>query len=258
MQSDPKQLFSLAGKRAVITGGAGGIGFACAQALGLYGASVLLVDRDISALSTAKHQLEAQQVQVDTVHCDVSDSIQVTDLARAVSESGGVDVFFNSAAITIRKKVLDMSENEWHSILQVNLDGAFLVGRAIASLMVQQDRGGSMVFIVSTGAYRAGVNFGAYSASKAGVVMLANTLALELAPHRIRVNTLAPTATDTNFTADYYRQNPEALRSVIANHPLGRIALPQDYQGTAVYLASEASAFVTGTMITVDGGKTAK
>ena len=115
-----------------------------------------------------------------------------------------------------------------------------------------------MVFIVSTGAYRAGVNFGAYSASKAGVVMLANTLALELAPHRIRVNTLAPTATDTNFTADYYQQNPEALRSTIANHPLGRIALPQDYQGTAVYLASEASAFVTGTMIIVDGGKTAK
>jgi NAD(P)-dependent dehydrogenase (short-subunit alcohol dehydrogenase family) len=258
MQSDPKQLFSLSEKRAVVTGGAGGIGFACAQALGLYGASVLLVDRDGSTLANAKHQLEAQQVLVDTFCCDVSDSNRVNDLATTISKSGGVDVFFHSAAITIRKKVLDMSEDEWRSIIRVNLDGAFLVGRAIASAMVRQDRGGSMVFIVSTGAYRAGVNFGAYSASKAGVVMLANTLALELAPHRIRVNTLAPTATDTNFTVDYYRQNPEALRSTIANHPLGRIASPQDYQGTAVYLASEASAFVTGTMITVDGGKTAK
>ena len=123
---------------------------------------------------------------------------------------------------------------------------------------MEQQRGGSMIYVVSTGAYRANVNFGAYSASKAGVVMLAKTLALELAPYQIRVNAIAPTVTETRFLGDMYQVHPEKREAAIRNHPLGRIATPEDYMGTAVYLASQASAFVTGEMVVVDGGKTAK
>ncbi|MPN03689.1 2-dehydro-3-deoxy-D-gluconate 5-dehydrogenase [bioreactor metagenome] len=179
-------------------------------------------------------------------------------MAAAAKQAGGVDILVNSAAVTNRKTLVEMTEAEWDRIITTNLYGAYRVGKAVAQLMIEQGRSGRMIFIVSTGAYRAGVNFGAYSASKAGVVMLMKTFALELAPHGILCNAIAPTATDTNFTADYYQQFPEKREAVIKNHPLGRIARAEDYQGTVVYLASKAAEFVTGTMLVVDGGKTAK
>lgn len=251
-------LFDLTGKIALVTGGANGIGLACAKALAEAGCSLLLADYDGEALEAAVRDCRAQGWDVQGLTCDVSSSDSVTAIAASVKQSGGVDILVNSAAITNRKPLVEMTDGEWDRIITTNLYGAYFVGKTVGNLMIEQRRGGRMIFIVSTGAYQAGVNFGAYSASKAGVVMLMKTFALELAPHGILCNAIAPTATDTNFTADYYNQYPEKKEAVIKNHPLGRIARAEDYQGTVVYLASKASEFVTGTVLVVDGGKTAK
>lgn len=253
-----KSLFDLTGKTALITGGGGGIGLACARALANHGASILLTDISEKYLNEGIYALKQDDAVVSGICADVSDPYQTEDIINAAKPLGGIDIFINSAAITNRKQVLDMTDKEWLDIINTNLNGAFYLGRAVARQMIRQERGGKIIYIVSTGAYRASVNFGAYSASKAGVVMLMKTLALELAPYKICVNAIAPTATETRFTYDYYLNNPDKKKAVINNHPFGRIAVPEDYMGTAVYLSSAASDFVTGEMIVVDGGKTAK
>lgn len=251
-------MFRLDGKIALVTGGANGIGFACAKALASFGADIILVDIDDKGIVEVENKLKDLGGRVCSFLCDVSVAEEVAELIAKAREFGGIDIFINSAAITNRKTVLDMTQQEWSKIIDVNLNGAYYMGKAVGQLMAEQNRGGKMIYIVSTGAYRASANFGAYSASKAGVVMLMKTLALELADHNICVNAIAPTATDTKFTEDYYLKNPDKKQAVIKNHPLGRIGQPEDYMGTSVYLSSAASDFVTGSLIVVDGGKTAK
>jgi len=248
----------LRGKRAIITGGARGIGFACASALAGEGAAIVLVDIHQDELDEAVKKMKAYGVKVDSFLCDVSSLDSVELLYQYLKASGGIDIFIHSAAVTIRKLLLEMSVEEWDWVINTNLRGAFLLGRKVGALLKEQGRGGKMIYIVSTGAFRASEMYGSYGASKAGVVMLMKTLALELAPFGITCNAIAPTATDTKFTSDFYAQNPEKKVAVIKNHPLGRIAVPEDYMGTALYLASSASDFVTGSLIVVDGGKTAK
>lgn len=251
-------LFNLRGKRAIITGGARGIGFACASALAMEGADIVLVDIHPKELDEAVKKLKVYGVGVDSFVCDVSSLESVEMLSRYLKALGGIDIFMHSAAVTIRKLLLEMSVEEWDWVINTNLRGAFLLGRKMGALLKEQGRGGKMIYIVSTGAFRASEMYGAYGSSKAGVVMLMKTFALELAPFGITCNAIAPTATDTKFTSDFYTQYPEKKAAVIKNHPLGRIAVPEDYMGTALYLSSSASDFVTGSLIVVDGGKTAK
>jgi len=253
-----KEIFNLKGKNALITGGGGGIGLACARALAYQGASILLADISEKYLSEAVNTLKEEGANVSGICADIGVSCQAEKIIDAARHLGGIDIFINSAAVTNRKPALEMSDEEWLEIINVNLNGAFYLGRAVGKHMIEHGRGGKIIYIVSTGAYRASKNFAAYSASKAGVVMLMKTLALELAPYKICVNAIAPTATDTRFTADYYAKNPDIKEAVVKNHPFGRIAVPEDYMGTVIYLSSAASNFVTGEMIVVDGGKTAK
>lgn len=253
-----EEMFGVKGKIALVTGGAGGIGLACAKALAVAGADLVLADIDGGALKYAEAAIREMGVRCLTVECGVSDLESVHCLMNQVRQFGGVDILIHSAAVTNRKELLEMAEEEWEKIISVNLYGAYHIGKQTALLMKEQERGGSMTFLVSTGAYRAGVNFGAYSSSKAGVIMLVKTLALELAPWKIRVNAIAPTATETKFTEEYYQKNPEAKERTRQNHPLGRLGKTEDYMGAAVYLSSRASDFVTGTVLVVDGGKTAK
>lgn len=257
-----EEMFRVDGKTALVTGGAGGIGLACAKALASAGADLILADIDGGRLDAAAEEIRRENGPSGgrflTAVCDVADMRSVETLMGQAREFGGVDILIHSAAVTNRKQLLDMTEEEWNHILTVNLNGAYHMGKQVGEFMTRQGRGGKMTFIVSTGAYRAGVNFGAYSASKAGVVMMMKTLALELAPWGINVNAIAPTATETRFTEDYYRENPQAKERTRANHPLGRLGRAEDYMGTALYLSSGASDFVTGALLVVDGGKTAK
>lgn len=121
-----------------------------------------------------------------------------------------------------------------------------------------RQKSGKVIEVLSTGAYRFGANFTAYSASKAGLSALVKGLAIEWAPCNVQVNGIAPTATETNFTKDYYAQNPEKKEAVIRNHPYGRLGKVDDYVGAAVYLASSAADFVNGAVIMIDSGKTVK
>lgn len=252
-------MFDLKGKTAVITGGGGGIGSACAASLGEAGASIVLMDSEMHYMEDVRKKLLASSIDPLCIQLDISSAEQVdAAISKVVDKYDGIDIFVNSAAIINREPLLSISPDNWRRILDVNLNGAFYMSRQIAAQMVEKKNGGKMIFIVSTGAFRASANYGAYSVSKSGVVMLMKTLALELAQYGINVNAIAPTATETRFTADYYGKNPEKKEAVIRNHPMGRIAKPEDYAGTALYLASSASDFVTGTTIVVDGGKTAK
>lgn len=253
-----EEMFRVDGKIALVTGAAGGIGLAIARALAMAGADLILADIDGGRLPAAGQEIRQFGGRCLTAVCDVVETGDAAALAEQAKNFGGVDILIHSAAITNRKKLLDMTDDEWNRILAVNLNGAYHMGKQVGALMAEQNRGGKMTFIVSTGAYRAGVNFGAYSASKAGVVMMMKTLALELAPWGINVNAIAPTATETRFTEDYYRENPQVKERVRANHPLGRLAQAEDYMGTALYLSSRAADFVTGTLLVVDGGKTAR
>lgn len=257
-----EEMFRVDGKIALVTGAAGGIGLACAKALASAGADLILADIDGGRLDAAAEEIRRENGPSGgrflTAVCDVADMRSVETLMEQAREFGGVDILIHSAAVTNRKQLLDMTEEEWNHILTVNLNGAYHMGKQVGELMTRQGRGGKMTFIVSTGAYRAGVNFGAYSASKAGVVMMMKTLALELAPWGINVNAIAPTATETRFTEEYYRENPQAKERARANHPLGRLGRAEDYMGTALYLSSGASDFVTGALLVVDGGQNSK
>lgn len=250
--------FDLNGKRALIVGGADGIGLAIARGYVACNAEVILADNNVTLLQERRIAFESLGHHVLTCEVDLASQESIVQLASFVAQRGGIDILVNSAAITQREAVLAMSDEMWDNIITVNLRGAHALAKAFGSLMIEQGRGGRMIFITSTGAYRASENYGAYSVSKAGVVMLCKTLALELAPHQILVNSIAPTATETKFTEEYYNSYPERREAAQKNHPLGRIAQPEDYVGTAIYLASAASAFVTGTLLVVDGGKTAK
>ena len=170
-----EEMFRVDGKIALVTGGAGGIGLACAKALAAAGADLILSDIDGGRLDAAAEEIRRENGPSGgrflTAVCDVADMRSVETLMEQAREFGGVDILIHSAAVTNRKQLLDMTEEEWNHILTVNLNGAYHMGKQVGELMTRQGRGGKMTFIVSTGAYRAGVNFGAFSASKAGVVL---------------------------------------------------------------------------------------
>lgn len=253
-----EKLFDLSGKYAFVTGGAGGIGYAAAMALAQYGAKVTIADYNSELLKESVEKAKQEGIAFNSISLDVSDEKSVIEAVEKQKRLGGIDILINSAAVTIRKKIEDLETSEWNRIINTNLNGAYYIGKHVSELMIEQNRGGRIIYIVSTGAYRASAKFGAYSASKAGVVMLMKTLALELAEYNILCNAIAPTATDTAFTAKYYEENPAIKESVINNHPLKRLAMPEDYQGIVLYLAGNASNFTTGSLFVVDGGKTAK
>ncbi|NLZ61275.1 MAG: SDR family oxidoreductase, partial [Acholeplasmataceae bacterium] len=174
--------FDLKGKRALIVGGADGIGFAIARGYVACNAEVVLADKNITLLEERRAAFESLGHHVLTCEVDVADQASISQLVSFVIQTGGIDILVNSAAITQREPVLEMSDEVWEKIITINLHGAHALAKAFASVLVKQGRGGRMIFITSTGAYRASENYGAYSVSKAGVVMLCKTLALELAP----------------------------------------------------------------------------
>ncbi len=253
-----RAMFMLDGCIAVVAGGAGGIGGACAKGFAAFGAKVILLDIDAEALQSTKEEFAQLGSDADTYVCDITNKETLRQVIGDIQQKyGKIDIMLNNIAVTNRKPLLEMSDDEWNTIIDINLNGAYLLLKAVGDVMVKQ-RHGKIINILSTGAYRYGANFTAYGASKSGLSALTKGLAIEWAPYGLHVNGIAPTATDTNFTKDYYAQNPEKLEATTKNHPYGRIGKPEDYIGAAVYLASSASDFVNGEVIIVDSGKTVK
>lgn len=249
-----EQLFDLTGRVAVVTGGNGGIGLGMARGLARAGASVVVAARDPAKSAAAVAELEALGAPVAALAVDVVDEASCAALvAGTLDRFGRLDVLVNNAGVNIRKQPEDYALEEWRAILDTNLTGAYLCSRAAYPAMVRAGGGkivniGSMMSIL-------GASFVApYAASKGGIVQLTRSLATAWAKDNVQANAVLPGWIDTDLTRRGRADIPGLEARVTGRTPAGRWGTPDDMAGIAVFLASRASDFVTGTAIPVDGG----
>jgi len=250
----PVELFDLRERVALITGGAGGLGRVFAEGLAGSGAVVAVADIDGGGASSVAAAINQRGQQAVALHVDVTDTRSVQDAAdRLYKEFGRIDVLVNSHGTTKRMPAVDFSETEWNRIIAVNLTGVFLCCQIIGRVMLRQQKG-SIINLASIGGLVALPMSVAYCASKGGVVQLTRTLGVEWAPLGVRVNAIAPCSVNTPLVQRVLETEPEYRHRVLDKIPLGRIAEPADIVGAALFLASDASAMVTATILSVDGG----
>jgi NAD(P)-dependent dehydrogenase (short-subunit alcohol dehydrogenase family) len=240
----------LKGKHVVITGGASGIGAATAARFLEEGCAVAILDRDQNALEKVTKQLSGGQAYL----ADVTDQSQVQSaLDRIVRDLGGVDVVINNAGISIRHRLLEITPEEWNQVLAVNLTGVFFVAQAAARIMMSTE-GGVILNTASTNGIMGYPYYADYNASKAGVIELTRSMALELAP-KVRVNAVAPGYVLTPMQRAEYTD--DMLDAVNQKIPLGRHAKPEEIAALFAFLASDDAAYATGQVYVMDGGETA-
>ena len=241
----------LKGKAALVTGGAGAIGGQIARRLSEEGCLVALAD---IAPSADGHEGAVADRGGSSVYvpCDVRQSEDVERMVRrALDAFGRIDILINGAGVTTWAPVVELDESEWDRVVDINLKSAFLCSRAVAPHMIAQ-RSGKIVNIASGLGHTPSVEVGHYAAAKAGVIALSKTQALELAPHRINVNSVAPGIIDTPFVAP--RRTREELRAIGERIPLGRVGQPDDVARVVVFLVSAASDYMTGQTLFINGG----
>ena len=241
--------FSLSGKAALVTGASAGLGAHFAKILAQNGARVILAARRLNALDKIASDISAAGCEVSTVALDVTDRQSIADIA---GELAGIDILVNNAGVVREKAVLDQTEADWDAVLDTNLKGMFLMAQAAARAMKDSGRGGNIINIASILGFRQGGAVLPYAVSKAGVIQLTKQLALELARFGIRVNTLAPGYVKTDLNRDFWES--EGGKTMIKRIPQRRIGEFEDLDGPLLLLASDASAYMTGSAITVDGG----
>jgi len=248
-------LFDLTGKVALVTGGGSGLCRAIAWGFACNGADVAVVDRDGEAAAGCAEELRSAGRRADGFQADVSAEAEVaTAVAGALARFGRIDILLNGAGHNIRKPLVEFTQAEFDSLMQVHVRGAFLFCRAIAPGM-QQRRAGSIINIASMAAFVAIREIVPYSAAKAGLLQFTRAFALEMASSGVRVNAIAPGFIDTPLT----RQHPaEKRRRIEEGSPTGRFGRPEELIGPAIFLASDASSFVTGTSVVVDGAWSAQ
>lgn len=252
---DPRRAFSLEGSVAVVTGGGKGIGRGIALGMARSGARVHLLDRDLTAATEAAAMIASEGLQAVAHGVDVTDEASVDGAMAAIfAREGRIDSLINNAGLAIRRPTIELSVADWEAVLKVNLTGVFLCARAAARHMIPKNRGA----IVNTASIM-GLSGGglypniSYQSTKGAVVNMTRALAVEWAPHTIRVNAIAPTWVRTDFIKPL-TDNPELLARMEAMTPLGRIAEIEDVVGAVIYLVSPAAAMVTGHTLAVDGG----
>ena len=241
----------LTGKRVVVTGGTSGIGEATSRRFLDEGARVVALAVGEDEVATAPERLPGLAA---ALRCDVADASQVADAFAQVDELlGGVDVLVANAGISIRKPFLEIEEADWQRVLDVNLTGVFHCAQQAARRMHAAD-GGVILMTASTNGLTGHENYADYNASKAGVILLARTMALELAP-KVRVNAVCPGYVLTPMQKAEY--SPAMLAEVNASIPIGRHAEPEEIASLYAFLASDEGAYFTGAVISIDGGETA-
>jgi NAD(P)-dependent dehydrogenase (short-subunit alcohol dehydrogenase family) len=253
-------LFDLTGRVAVVTGGNGGIGLGMAEALAAHGAGVVVWGTNVDKNDAAIDQLARHGGAVEAMVCDVGDEEAVDEATAAVLESfGRIDACFVNAGVGGQApSFVGMTTAEWRRVMRVNLDGAFFTARAAARHMVERydngdTAGGSIVFTTSGSAYFGQQRGQHYGASKAGVISMMKAIAVEHARHGIRANAVLPGWIESDMTAGAFGWQTFVDR-VLPRVPLRRWGDPSDFGGVAVYLASQASRYHTGDVITIDGG----
>jgi dehydrogenase/reductase SDR family protein 4 len=252
--SPARDAFDLTGRRALITGASRGIGLAVAEALAQRGASVALTGRKADSLNAAVQQLQSKGVDARSFVCHQGDAAAIGNLFAQLDTAGFTAdiVVINAATNPVLGPLLDLDLDAWRKIMEVNLTGALLTAQAAARRLLPQRRG-SIVFMASIAGINPLPGLGAYSVSKAGVLGLMRALAKELGPAGIRVNAVAPGLIETRFSAALF-QDRAAYEGIVGHTPLGRHGQPEDVCGAVVFLASEASAYVSGQVLIVDGG----
>lgn len=245
--------FRLDGKRALVTGGSRGIGFACAFALSQAGAEVTIAAREKTALDEACSSLASNGLNVHAIVLDVTDSAAVR---QAVQALGVVHVLVNNAGGNRPGLLKDMSAQDIEAVLALNVTSSMVVSQAVIETLVAAREPGSIINLSSQYGHIGAPERALYSAAKHGVEGYTKSLAWEVGSHGIRVNTIAPSMIETDMTRSRLAQ-PGVRDALAAKAALGRIGQPQDLMGAVVFLASDASAYITGTSIRVDGGTTA-
>ena len=248
----------LAGKVALVTGAAQGIGLACAVALAREGAKVLLTDVNAQAGESALRELAGSGAEAAFAPCDVSRKADVDRaVAEVVAKFGRLDIAIANAGIVHAAEFLDLEEADFDRVLAVNLKGVFLVGQAAARQMVKQKSGGAIVNMSSVNAVLAIPNQVPYVVSKGAVNQLTKVMALALAPHGIRVNAIGPGTILTELAKKAVLGNREAERRILSRTPLGRMGEPGEIGKVAAFLASDDASYLTGQTIYPDGGRLA-
>jgi gluconate 5-dehydrogenase len=250
-------LFELRGRRALVTGGNSGIGEAMANALGLAGARVLLVARREGELAAAAERLAAQGIDAITMSGDLADVGAIAALARrGETLLGGVDILVNAAGVNLRQPFAEVTPEAWQTQLTLHLGAPFFLTQALAPGMRARDWG-RVLNVASLQSWRAFADSAPYGAGKGGVVQLTRAIAREWGPHGITCNAIGPGFFPTALTAAVF-DNPDLAQRHAAQTCLGRNGALDDLFGATVFLASDASRYITGQTLMVDGGFTAK
>lgn len=248
----------LQNKIAVVTGASSGIGEGIAKMFAKEGATVICGSTNEEKGNKVVSEIIQAGGRAEFVKTDVSDFFQVENLVKtAVTKYGKLDIMVNNAGIASMGNVMDTSIEDWHKVLAVDLDGVFFGIKCAAIAMKEKGISGSIISTASIAGLVGFAGAAAYCASKGGVIQLTREAALDLAPLKIRVNAICPGIITSEMTKSYL-ENEEAKKSFLAQTPLGFVGEPEDIASMAVYLASDESRFVTGQMMTVDGGWVAK
>src|ERR1017187_977811 len=247
----------LAGKIALITGGASGIGRATALLFAREGAAIGLADVNVDAGQRVADEIARSGGRAFFEPIDVTQAADCQRLTeRAIREYGQIDILFNNAGIIRRATVLDLSEEDWDRVMAVNVKSIYLLSREVIPHM-QQAGGGAIINTASGWGLAGGAKAAVYCASKGAVVLLTKAMAIDYGPQKIRVNCICPGDTDTGMLREEALQLGEQMSRFLAEsakRPLGRVGTPEEIAQAALYLASDASSFVTGTALIVDGG----
>ena len=253
-----KRLFNLEGKVAFVAGGGGAIGAEMARACADYGAKVAIADLSLDAATKVADELAGTGAKATGIAVNITDVDSTAEaVAQAEAALGPLDIMINAAGIHIEQPAEEYDIASWDKVLAVNLKGGFILSQAAARSMIARGSGGSIIHVTSV---RSGLGirrgYASYVASKGGLALLIKQLATEWAKHQIRVNGIAPTFTRTPLVTDYLN-DPSFYNALVERIPMGRVCETEDLAGITLFLASDASSFITGQNIFVDGGVTA-